>query len=69
METNKNLIIKKYDITTMFPFVVAFGNRMRDTDKKKNLFTQLKKNERDRKKLMDTVLKQLKALLPALYNK
>lgn len=35
---------------------------MRDADKKKNLFTTFKKNERDRKKLMDTVLKQLRAL-------
>lgn len=43
--------------------------KMRDTDKKKNLFTTFKKNERDRKKLMDTVLKQLKALAPSINNK
>ncbi|XP_063963586.1 exocyst complex component 6B-like isoform X11 [Lytechinus pictus] len=43
--------------------------KMRDTDKKKNLFNTFKKNERDRKKLMDTVLKQLKALAPSINNK
>ncbi|XP_072177951.1 exocyst complex component 6B-like [Diadema setosum] len=43
--------------------------KMRDTDKKKNLFTTFKKNERDRKKLMDTVLKQLRGLVPTLSGK
>lgn len=37
--------------------------RLNNADKKKNnLFTSLKKNERDKKKLIDTVLKQLKTL-------
>ncbi|XP_071949285.1 exocyst complex component 6B-like isoform X1 [Antedon mediterranea] len=36
--------------------------KMRESDKKKNLFTTFKKNERDKKKLMDTVLKQLRGL-------
>jgi hypothetical protein len=38
--------------------------RLNNTDnKKKNLFTALKKNERDKKKLIDTVLKQLRGLM------
>lgn len=38
--------------------------RLNNTDnKKKNLFTALKKNERDKKKLIDTVLKQLRGLV------
>ncbi|BFZ02390.1 hypothetical protein BsWGS_05429 [Bradybaena similaris] len=37
--------------------------KLNNADKKKNnLFTSLKKNERDKKKLIDTVLKQLKVL-------
>ncbi|XP_077991948.1 exocyst complex component 6B-like [Glandiceps talaboti] len=36
--------------------------KMRDTDKKKQLLSTFKKNERDKKKLMDTVLKQLRSL-------
>ena len=35
---------------------------MKEADKNKNLFTSLKKNERDKKKLIDTVIKQLKQL-------
>lgn len=38
--------------------------RLNNTDnKKKNLFTTLKKTERDKKKLIDTVLKQLRGLV------
>ena len=37
---------------------------MRDADKKKsNLLASFKRNERDRKKLLDTVLKQLRQLV------
>ena len=37
---------------------------MKDGDKKKNnLLTTFKRNERDKKKLMDTVLKQLRQLI------
>ncbi|XP_070540894.1 exocyst complex component 6B-like isoform X2 [Ptychodera flava] len=36
--------------------------KMKDADKKKNLLSTFKKNERDKKKLMDTVHKQLRAL-------
>ena len=36
---------------------------MKDADKKKNnLFATFKRNERDKKKLLDTVLKQLRQL-------
>lgn len=37
--------------------------KQKEADKKKNLFTSLKKNERDKKKLIDTVAKQLKQLI------
>lgn len=37
--------------------------KVKEADKKKNLFTSLKKNERDKKKLIDTVVKQLKQLV------
>lgn len=37
--------------------------KVKEADKKKNLFTSLKKNERDKKKLIDTVIKQLKQLV------
>ena len=36
---------------------------MKDTEKKRTFLPAFKKNDRDRKKLMDTVLKQLKALV------
>lgn len=39
-------------------------SRLNNTDnKKKNLFAALKKGERDKKKLIDTVLKQLRGLV------
>jgi hypothetical protein len=38
--------------------------RLNNADKKKNtIFASLKKNERDKKKLLDTVLKQLRGLV------
>ncbi|KAI1303067.1 Exocyst complex component 6B [Halotydeus destructor] len=37
--------------------------KQKEADKKKNLFTSLKKNERDKKKLIDTVAKQLRQLV------
>lgn len=37
--------------------------KLAEADRKKNLFTSLKKNERDKKKLNDTVAKQLKQLI------
>ncbi|CAH1783134.1 unnamed protein product, partial [Owenia fusiformis] len=42
---------------------IALLEKMKDADKKKNLFASLKKNERDKKKLLDTVLKQLRGLM------
>jgi hypothetical protein len=35
---------------------------MRDADKKKNIFTSLKQKEKDKRKLLETVLKQLRSL-------
>lgn len=37
--------------------------KMKEADKKKNFFTSIKKNERDKKKLIDTVAKQLRQLV------
>ncbi|XP_076369016.1 exocyst complex component 6-like isoform X1 [Tachypleus tridentatus] len=36
--------------------------RVREADKKKNIFSALKKNQRDKKKLVETVPKQLRQL-------
>ncbi|XP_076329505.1 exocyst complex component 6-like isoform X5 [Tachypleus tridentatus] len=36
--------------------------RVREADKKKNIFSALKKNQRDKKKLVETVLKLLRQL-------
>ena len=36
--------------------------KIKEADKNKNLFTSLKKNERDKKRLVDIVIKQLKQL-------
>ncbi|KAL8624105.1 hypothetical protein ACOMHN_036108 [Nucella lapillus] len=42
---------------------ISLLEKLNNADKKKNnLFTSLKKNERDKKKLVDTVLKQLRGL-------
>lgn len=41
-------------------FVVC---RMKDTSRKNNMFAQFRKNERDKQKLIDTVVKQLKNLI------
>ncbi|XP_076350139.1 exocyst complex component 6-like isoform X4 [Tachypleus tridentatus] len=36
--------------------------KVREADKKKNVFSALKKNQRDKKKLVETVLKQFRQL-------
>lgn len=36
---------------------------MKDTSRKNNMFAQFRKNERDKQKLIDTVVKQLKNLI------
>lgn len=43
---------------------ISLLEKLNNADKKKNnLFQSLKKNERDKKKLLDTVLKQLRGLV------
>lgn len=37
--------------------------KVREADKKKNIFSSLKQKERDKKKLQETVLKQLRQLV------
>ncbi|XP_072027569.1 exocyst complex component 6B-like isoform X2 [Amphiura filiformis] len=48
---------------------IAILEKMKDTEKKKTFLPTFKKNERDRKKLMDMVLKQLKALVTGPTSK
>lgn len=40
-----------------------FRCRMKDTSRKNNMFSQFRKNERDKQKLIDTVVKQLRNLI------
>ena len=37
--------------------------RMKDTSKKNNIFSQFRKNDRDKQKLIETVVKQLRSLV------
>lgn len=38
-------------------------SRMKDTNKKNNIFAQFRKNDRDKQKLIETVVKQLRSLV------
>lgn len=40
--------------------------RMKDTSKKNNIFAQFRKNDRDRQKLIETVVRQLRALVTGM---
>ncbi|XP_076856135.1 exocyst complex component 6 isoform X3 [Brachyhypopomus gauderio] len=42
---------------------LALLEKMKDTSKKNNLFSQFRKNDRDKQKLMETVVKQLRSLV------
>ncbi|CAM4520594.1 unnamed protein product [Leuciscus chuanchicus] len=42
---------------------LALLEKMKDTSRKNNMFAQFRKNERDKQKLIDTVVKQLKNLI------
>ncbi|XP_015199336.1 exocyst complex component 6B isoform X1 [Lepisosteus oculatus] len=44
---------------------LALLEKMRDTSRKNNVFAQFRKNERDKQKLIDTVVKQLRGLIQA----
>lgn len=53
-----------FDNVMLSVYMSLLCYRLNNTDnKKKNLFTTLKKTERDKKKLIDTVLKQLRGLV------
>ncbi|XP_064631540.1 exocyst complex component 6B-like isoform X2 [Lineus longissimus] len=41
---------------------ITLLEKMRDADKKKNIFTSLKQKEKDKRRLLETVLKQLRSL-------
>lgn len=40
-----------------------YFSRMRDSSKKNNIFAQFRKNDRDKQKLIETVVKQLRSLV------
>ncbi|XP_056912172.1 exocyst complex component 6 isoform X2 [Takifugu flavidus] len=42
---------------------LALLEKMKDTSKKNNIFSQFRKNERDKQKLIETVVKQLRSLV------
>ncbi|XP_041073945.1 exocyst complex component 6B isoform X4 [Polyodon spathula] len=42
---------------------LALLEKMKDTSRKNNVFAQFRKNERDKQKLIDTVVKQLRSLI------
>ncbi|GAA6104324.1 exocyst complex component 6B [Tachysurus ichikawai] len=42
---------------------LALLEKMKDTSRKNNMFAQFRKNERDKQKLIDTVVKQLRNLI------
>ncbi|KAG7492692.1 hypothetical protein MATL_G00017300 [Megalops atlanticus] len=42
---------------------LALLEKMKDTSKKNNIFSQFRKNDRDKQKLMETVVKQLRSLV------
>ncbi|RXN00097.1 Exocyst complex component 6B [Acipenser ruthenus] len=44
---------------------MTVSKRMKDTSRKNNMFAQFRKNERDKQKLIDTVVKQLRSLINA----
>ncbi|KAL4660945.1 exocyst complex component 6B isoform X2 [Arapaima gigas] len=44
---------------------LALLEKMKDTSRKNNVFAQFRKNERDKQKLIDTVVKQLRNLISA----
>ncbi|XP_049338114.1 exocyst complex component 6B isoform X3 [Astyanax mexicanus] len=44
---------------------LALLEKMKDTSRKNNMFAQFRKNERDKQKLIDTVVKQLRNLIAA----
>ncbi|KAG7462087.1 hypothetical protein MATL_G00198870 [Megalops atlanticus] len=44
---------------------LALLEKMKDTSRKNNVFAQFRKNERDKQKLIDTVVKQLRNLIAA----
>lgn len=40
--------------------------KMKDTSKKNNIFAQFRKNDRDRQKLIETVVRQLRGLVTGM---
>uniref|UniRef100_A0A665X9T1 Exocyst complex component n=1 Tax=Echeneis naucrates TaxID=173247 RepID=A0A665X9T1_ECHNA len=47
---------------------LALLEKMKDTSKKNNIFSQFRKNDRDKQKLIETVVKQLRSLVNGISN-
>lgn len=43
--------------------LLFYFSRMKDSSKKNNIFAQFRKNDRDKQKLIETVVKQLRSLV------
>lgn len=46
----------------------TYVSRMKDTSKKNNIFAQFRKNDRDKQKLIETVMKQLRSLVNGMSH-
>ncbi|XP_061912368.1 exocyst complex component 6 isoform X4 [Entelurus aequoreus] len=47
---------------------LALLEKMKDTNKKNNIFSQFRKNDRDKQKLIETVVKQLRSLVSGMSS-
>ncbi|MEQ2257042.1 Exocyst complex component 6 [Ilyodon furcidens] len=47
---------------------LALLEKMKDTNKKNNIFSQFRKNDRDKQKLIETVVKQLRSLVNGMSS-
>ncbi|NXK48971.1 EXOC6 protein, partial [Chauna torquata] len=52
-----------YCVSNMSVSFVFYFSRMKDSSKKNNIFAQFRKNDRDKQKLIETVVKQLRSLV------
>nr|XP_036883084.1 exocyst complex component 6B isoform X3 [Manis javanica] len=53
---------------TALTLLEKISREMKDTSRKNNMFAQFRKNERDKQKLIDTVAKQLRALISSHHS-
>ena len=58
-----NQSIRQIFVFMSFNMCSSLPPRMKDTSKKNNIFSQFRKNDRDKQKLIETVVKQLRSLV------